>query len=98
MARLLLWWTALLLPSLLAGVGPAAAAAASPPHDACLVPTIAQSVLRTPDTCSTLDRRLGDPVGVIEVRYLQASDKIATKKKLYVCEFVRSITILRGPV
>ena len=99
MARRLPCWTALLLPFLLAGVGTsgsAAAAAASPPHDACLVPTIVESVLGTPDTCSSLDRRLGDPVGVIEVRYFQRCDKIA--EKLYVCEFVRSITILRGPI
>jgi len=100
MARRLPCWTALLLPFLLAGVGTSASAAtnaaASPPHDACPVPTIVESVLGTPDTCSTLDRRLGDPVGVIEVRYFQRCDKIA--EKLYVCEFVRSITILRGPI
>lgn len=97
MARRLPCWTALLLPFLLAGVGTSASAAASPPHDVCPVPTIVESVLGTPDTCSSLDRRLGDPVGVIEVRYFQRCDKIA-KKKLYVCEFVRSITILRGPI
>uniref|UniRef100_A0A804PQ40 Thioredoxin domain-containing protein n=1 Tax=Zea mays TaxID=4577 RepID=A0A804PQ40_MAIZE len=62
MARRLPLWTALLLPFLLTGVG--TAAAASPPHDECPVPTIVESVLGTRDTCSTLD--LGNPVGVVE--------------------------------
>jgi hypothetical protein len=92
MARRLPLWTALLLPFLLTGVG--TAAAASPPHDECPVPTIVESVLGTRDTCSTLD--LGNPVGVMEVRYLQGCAK--TAKELYVCEFVRSITIPSVPM
>jgi len=89
MARRLPCWTALLLPFLLAGVGTSAsAAAASPPHDVCPVPTIVESVLGTPDTCSSLDRRLGDPVGVIEVRCFQRCDKIAKKNCMYANLFV----------
>ncbi|XP_062221971.1 5'-adenylylsulfate reductase-like 3 [Phragmites australis] len=58
------WWTALLLPFLLAAVEPSSAALVSP--DACQVPTAVDFILRPPETCSTLDRLLGDPVGVIE--------------------------------
>lgn len=68
------WWAALLLPFLLAGVVPSAAA--SLPTDACRVPTIGESVIGTPEMCSTLDRLLGDPVGVIEVSHMQRFDKI----------------------
>ena len=67
------WWTALLLPFLLAGVGPSTAA--SIPTDACRVPTIVESVLGTPEMCSALDRLFGDPVGVIEVSYMQLCEK-----------------------
>ncbi|KAL6912110.1 hypothetical protein ACP4OV_000915 [Aristida adscensionis] len=58
------WWTALLLPFVLAAVEPSAAA--SPLPGVCRVPTAAESVLGTPDACSALDRRLRDSVGVIE--------------------------------
>ncbi|XP_062220340.1 5'-adenylylsulfate reductase-like 3 [Phragmites australis] len=63
MARRQPWWTALLLPFLLAAVGLSSAASVSP--DACQVPTAVYFILRPPEPCSTLDR-LGDPVGVIE--------------------------------
>jgi hypothetical protein len=54
--------TTLLLPFLLAAVGPSAAA--FPPPDSCRVPAAVNFIHRPPETCSTLDRRLG----VIEVR------------------------------
>jgi hypothetical protein len=82
---------ALLLPLLLAGVGPSAAA--SVPSDACRVPTTVESVLGTPEMCSTLDR-LGDPVGVIEVSYVQRWD-IIIATKWYIREFGHTSTILR---
>ncbi|CAM0944081.1 unnamed protein product [Alopecurus aequalis] len=56
------WWAALLL--LVAAVGGCSAAPAT--AEACLVPSAAEAVLGTPGTCSPLDRRHGDPVGVIE--------------------------------
>jgi hypothetical protein len=59
------WAAALLLLFLLAAVEGRSAAPAS--TEACRVPAAAEAVLRAPGTCSALDRRPGDPVGVIEV-------------------------------
>ncbi|TVU28579.1 hypothetical protein EJB05_20101 [Eragrostis curvula] len=58
------WWTTLLLPFVLAAAGTSAVALS--PADSCRVPTALDFMLRPPETCSTLDRSLGDPVGVIE--------------------------------
>ncbi|XP_044953973.1 5'-adenylylsulfate reductase-like 3 [Hordeum vulgare subsp. vulgare] len=55
---------ALLLLLLLVAAGRSSAAPARP--GACPVPAAAEAVLGPPRTCSPLDRRLGDPVGVIE--------------------------------
>jgi hypothetical protein len=60
------WATALLLLLLAAAEGCSAAPATA---EACRVPAAAEAVLRAPGTCSPLDRRHGDPVGVIEVSY-----------------------------
>jgi hypothetical protein len=79
------WSTTLLLPFLLAAVGPSAAA--FPPPDSCRVPAAVNFIHRPPETCSTLDRRLGDPVGVIEVSYVQRCTNIR-KFSCYICEFI----------
>uniref|UniRef100_A0A453PMT0 Peptidylprolyl isomerase n=1 Tax=Aegilops tauschii subsp. strangulata TaxID=200361 RepID=A0A453PMT0_AEGTS len=65
-------WAALLLLLLLL----AAAGRSSAHPGACPVPAAAEAVLGPPRTCSPLDRRPGDPVGVIEVSYPDAFDKI----------------------
>lgn len=67
MARRSPCWPALLL--LLLHISPAAvghSSAASAPPDACPVPTAVESILGPSYTCSPPDRRLGDPVGLIE--------------------------------
>jgi hypothetical protein len=72
------WAAALLL--ILAAVESCSAAPAS--TEACRVPAAAEAVLRAPGTCSALDRRHGDPVGVIEVSYPDALIKIIAANKL----------------
>jgi thiol-disulfide isomerase/thioredoxin len=57
------WWAALLLLLAAAVEGCSAAPTTT---EACLVPTAAEAILGPSNTCSPLDRRLGDPVGVIE--------------------------------
>jgi len=57
------WWTALLLLLAAAVEGCSAAPATT---EGCLVPSVAETILGPSNTCSPLDRRLGDPVGVFE--------------------------------
>jgi hypothetical protein len=62
-------WAAPLLLVLLAAIAVEGSPAAA---EACRVPAEAEAVLGPSSTCSPLDRRLGDPVGVIEVSYPDA--------------------------